>query len=81
MPHDVEHFGIFLATGFAFGLGYDRRPGFLAVLLVIFAGAVELMQLFAPGRHARLSDFIVDALAMCVGVATMSLVSAFRSRL
>jgi hypothetical protein len=41
----------------------------VAIGLVIFAGAIELAQLFAPGRHARLSDFIVDASAACIGLA------------
>jgi len=36
---------------------------------VLFAGAIELAQLFVPGRHAGLGDFIVDALAACIGLA------------
>jgi VanZ family protein len=28
---------------------------------------LELLQFCAPGRHARLEDFIVDALALCAG--------------
>jgi len=67
LPHDLEHIAIFFATGVAFGIGYIRRPGLVAVSLVIFAGAIEVAQIIAPGRHARLSDFIVDALAACVG--------------
>lgn len=72
-PHDVEHFGIFFATGVAFGLGYTLRPWFLAAALVAFSGAIEFAQIPVPGRHARLSDFIVDALAVCVGVAVSTL--------
>jgi VanZ family protein len=45
------------------------------VALVIFAGAIELAQTFVPGRHARLSDFIVDAVTMCVAVAAASIVA------
>jgi len=77
-PHDLEHFVIYLATGLAFGLGYDRKRDLLAILLVIFSGSVQIIKLFIPGRHARLSDFIVDALAMCCGVMTVSLVSRIR---
>ena len=69
---------IYLATGLAFGLGYDRKRDLLAILLVIFSGSVEIIQLFIPGRHARLSDFTVDALAMCCGVMMVSLVSRMR---
>src|SRR5262245_33534569 len=66
--HNVEHLLIFIATGVAFGLGYPRRFWFLAVAMVAFAATVELAQILAPGRHARLSDFIVDAAASCLGV-------------
>src|SRR5580658_3588148 len=65
LPHGIEHFTIFFATGVAFGIGYSRKPKIVAAMLVIFAGAVELAQIVDPGRHARVSDFIVDALAAC----------------
>jgi VanZ family protein len=68
VPHNLEHFAIFFATGVAFGVGYTRRSGLVTVALVIFAGAIEFAQIVIPGRHARLSDFVVDALAACVGV-------------
>jgi VanZ family protein len=71
-PHDLEHFAIFAATGLAFGLGYSRR--FSVVAVVVFAGAIEIAQIAVPGRHARLSDFVVDALAVCVGLLTALLV-------
>jgi VanZ family protein len=41
---------------------------------------VEILQLVAPGRHARLSDFLVDALAMCIGLLLGSFVKQLRSR-
>ena len=68
LPHNVEHFGIFCATGLAFAVGYNLRRDLLAALLVAFAAGVEIAQLFAPGRHSRLSDFVVDALALLMGV-------------
>lgn len=73
VPHKLEHFLIFAATGAAFGLGYDLGLVLLATQLVSFAGAVEIAQLFVPGRHARLSDFIVDGVAICVGSIAGSL--------
>jgi VanZ family protein len=36
---------------------------------VFFCGAIEIVQLLVPGRHSRLSDFIVDALGAVTGVA------------
>ncbi len=77
-PADLEHFAIFATTGLAFGLGYDRKHGVIAILLVVFAGAIEIAQLFVPGRHARLSDFIVDALAACIGLLAASLIAGVR---
>jgi len=74
LPHAIEHFAIFCVTGFAFGIAYSRRHLLLLPLLVMFAGGVEILQLGVAGRHARLSDFIVDAMAACVG-ATMPLLA------
>jgi hypothetical protein len=67
-PHDFEHFAIFCATGITFGVGYGGSRRLMSIALVVFAGAVEFGQLFVPDRHARLSDFVVDAAAACIGV-------------
>jgi VanZ family protein len=80
-PHSVEHLTIYAATGFAFGLGYKHRRDLMAILLVIFTGCIEIAQLFVPGRHARLSDFIIDAMAACMGLVFASLLSLARSHL
>jgi VanZ family protein len=77
-PHVLEHFLIFATTGAAFGLGYEARRWLLAIQLVIFAGAVEIAQLFAPGRHARLSDFLVDAIAISSSSIAASIVRQVR---
>jgi len=74
LPHNVEHLAIFILTGFALGLGYPGHLTRLLLLLVIFAGAIELAQFFAPGRHPRLIDFAVDAAAACAGAAVAAVV-------
>jgi VanZ family protein len=68
VPHDFEHAAIFAATGFVFGVGYYHRLKSVAAGLIVFAAAIELAQTIVPGRHARLEDFIVDALAMVIAV-------------
>lgn len=78
LPHNIEHFIIYWATGVAFSLSYERRRDLMAALLVLFCATVEVSQIFVPGRHARLSDFIVDALAMWLGVMTPSMISLIR---
>lgn len=64
-----EHALAFIIVGLAFGLAYTRYRIWTALIVIAMTGAVELMQFLAPGRHARLSDFIVDALAACAGLA------------
>ncbi len=68
IPHNLEHFAIFALCGYSFGLGYRSHHLLLAIGLAAFSGLVEMLQLMTPGRHARSIDFIVDALASCVGV-------------
>ena len=80
-PNFLEHSAIYAISGGAFGLGFGRRPFSLAIWLVIFAGCVEIVQLFVPGRHARLSDFLVDAFAACVGLLTVALIRRVRARI
>ncbi len=76
-PHNLEHLLIFLAIGVFFVIGYPRNPLVHCIGLVIFAGLVEMAQFWDPGRHARMSDFIVDALAALIGVALAWLVLRF----
>jgi VanZ family protein len=64
-----EHALAFILIGLAFGLAYAQRRLLTATLAVAMIGLVEILQFWAPGRHARLSDFIVDTLAACAGLA------------
>jgi VanZ family protein len=73
-PHNLEHFVIFWLTGFAFGLAYERRPALIVGALVTFSAAIEIAQMLVPDRHARASDFVVDAVAASVGAAIASMI-------
>src|ERR1700761_7276796 len=64
-----EHALAFVLLGAAFALGYPRHRLLAVILTGLFCGVLELLQLFAPGRHARLEDFLVDALATLGGFA------------
>ena len=79
-PHNIEHLGIFLLTGLAFGLGYETRHLAQAFGLVIFSAAIELIQLAIPGRHARFSDFVVDAISVSIGTGLARIMSATGNR-
>jgi VanZ family protein len=80
LPHYLEHFLIFFITGIAFGLGYGRNLGLLASFLFLFAGLVEIAQLFQVSRHARISDFLIDIVALWVGLIGVSLGNTFLER-
>jgi VanZ family protein len=67
--HNLEHFLVHLLLGVTFGIGYARQWWLVALRLVGLTAAVELAQLFVPGRHARLKDFVIDAGAVCLGIA------------
>jgi VanZ family protein len=66
LPREVEHAAIFGAAGMAFAVGYRGRLVALVMLAVIYSGALELAQMMAPGRHARLEDFMTNALSACL---------------
>ena len=69
LGQDGEHALAFILVGLAFGLAYRQRRPAVAAIAVALIGLLELMQFWAPGRHARLEDFVVDAATACVGFA------------
>jgi VanZ family protein len=73
LGQDGEHALAFVLVGLAFGLAYPRRRPLIAGVAVILIGVLELLQLWMPGRHARLEDFVVDALAACAGIAVAAM--------
>jgi VanZ family protein len=64
-----EHALAFVLLGLAFGLAYTRNRLLTATIAVALTGLIEILQFWAPGRHARLEDFLVDAIAACIGLA------------
>jgi VanZ family protein len=77
LGQNVEHFTIFVLMGAAFAVAYRRYAYSIGLALLVFTGILELLQLFVPGRHARLSDFVVDALGVGVGMAAGAWLSRF----
>ena len=68
-PHHVEHLLVFAGAGITLGLGYSLRWWTQAATLALFAGAIETAQFFVPGRHARLSDLVVNIAGAWLGLA------------
>jgi VanZ family protein len=69
LGQDGEHALAFVLVGLAFGLAYTRNRLLTASIAVVGIGLLEILQLWAPGRHARFEDFTVDALAAATGLA------------
>jgi VanZ family protein len=72
MPHTMEHAAIFLLTGAVFASAYRVRLIFFLAAAMAFSGCLEVFQSFVPGRHARLTDALVDAISACVGIVIAS---------
>jgi len=67
VPHKLEHMAIFLVWGIAFGLCYRINLVYQIMGALLFAGAIEIAQYWVPGRHARISDFVIDTIGACAG--------------
>jgi VanZ family protein len=76
LGQDGEHALAFVLIGLAFGLAYPRRRMTVAVTVMLI-GVLEVLQFLVPGRHARLEDFIVDAIAACIGFVIAALLNWF----
>lgn len=64
-----EHALAFVLVGLAFGLAYGSNRWRTAAISAVLIGLLEVLQLWMPGRHARLLDYVVDALAAGAGLA------------
>ena len=80
LPHALEHLTIFFAAGLAFGIGYPQRHGFQFLALLVFSAVIEMAQLVVPGRHARLTDFVVDAVGIITALSLGLIASPKLSR-
>jgi VanZ family protein len=72
LSQDGEHALAFILVGLAFGVAYTRHRLLTAVIAVFMIGILEILQFWVPGRHARLEDFVVDALTACAGLAVVA---------
>jgi VanZ family protein len=77
---DVEHAFAFVLIGLAFGFAYPRQRLLTVGVAVLMIAALEVLQLLAPGRHARIEDFAVDALAACAGFALVAVLTILAAR-
>ncbi len=80
LGQDGDHTFAFVLIGLAFAFAYPQQRRLAAMISMPMIGALELLQLAAPGRHARLEDFVVDALAALAGFAIAALLDLLAAR-
>jgi hypothetical protein len=70
LPGEVEHFIAYCLTASAFALGFRSRTSwvFIAFVLTLLAGSMEVLQLWVPGRHSAIMDAIVSSLGGLLGI-------------
>jgi VanZ family protein len=73
-----EHALAFVVLGLASGLAHTRNRLQTAAFVIAFTGLIEVLQFLAPGRHARMEDFVVDALAASLGLVAAALAWTIR---
>ena len=76
IPGELEHFVAYAGSTTIAIAGYGRRPGTVRVigLFWIYAGILEYLQQFSPGRHPSIADFAESALGAFFGGVAVSLV-------
>ena len=68
-PGKLEHLVAYMGAAALVALG-SSTPGerWQGLWLVPYAGALEIAQIFVPGRHSRFSDFVVSGIGALLGV-------------
>ena len=72
-----EHFTAFALVAGAFALSYRLSLTRLLLLAFFFCGAIELLQVPLPTRHARVSDFVIDFVGACFAIWLVSVWEKF----
>ena len=68
LQHDWEHFLAFGLAGLVFGLAYAGHIREFLLSAVVFTLVLELSQIPLATRHARIEDFVVNAVGACLGI-------------
>ncbi len=80
LAHDLEHALAFALLGSLFGLAYPGNRLGVALGAAPVIAVLEALQLWMPGRHARLEDLVVNLLAFWIALAAINLGRAVAAR-
>ena len=83
-PHlgeaNIERGLAYVLLGLALALGFPSRVTQTVLFVCAVAGVLEFLQLFDPGRHARVADALVKAAAGLAGIVLGRFVIAWAGR-
>ena len=76
---ELEHFAAYAGATTIAMVGYGQRRGMLRVIgsFWLYAGVLEYLQHFSPGRHPSIADFAASALGALFGGLTAALLAHF----
>ena len=67
-PAHLERLAAFAVVGAAFAIAYPKHRLAVLILVLCFAGVLEVIQHFTPGRHGRIRDGLVKAVGAAWGL-------------
>jgi VanZ family protein len=76
LPGELEHFAAYFGSGAIAMAAYGLKRRAIRVIgcLWLYAGVLEYLQHFSPGRHPSVEDFAASAAgALCGGIAVLLL--------
>jgi VanZ family protein len=73
-PKLLEHFIAYLGTGALLALAWPQRSLLFVMALPAYSAALEVAQIWIPGRTTSLADFTSSALGACLGVIVIWIV-------
>ncbi|MGF9563669.1 VanZ family protein [Neorhizobium sp. JUb45] len=80
LPVNVDRAGAFAVMAFLFVITYPRHWKLCAVLLLLGAGGIELLQFISPSRHANPDDALIKAAGAAIGCVAGWGVNLLRTR-
>jgi hypothetical protein len=66
---DLERMSVVALITGAFAVGYPKHRRIIIFLIVVLIGLLELLQNVAPGRHGRMHDYFLKAVAAPIGLS------------
>ncbi len=84
-PHigdaNMERAAAYLLFGITLAMGFPDHIRRCTIIVIGVAGLLEALQLIDPGRHARLHDALVKALAGIAGIVVVRIASVVMRRI